>query len=61
MRICSIAGEASGKDYEFVYRRMPAKLVFAFEHTYYIKKGIRCILWGDSGDELADMMNALHS
>lgn len=61
VRICAIAGKESGTGYGEVYRRMPAKLVFSFEHNYYVQNGIRCTLWGETGDELADMLNSLHS
>ena len=40
LRVSSIVREETGWDIDFVSRKIPASLAFAFEHIHYVKNGV---------------------
>ena len=42
VRVAGIVAEISNERATFILREMPLKMVFSFEHFYYMKNGYRC-------------------
>lgn len=63
VRMISIVRSVSGESASFIYRRMPLKLVFAYEHAYYEENDVPVVRYnagsGDSDDALADLLRTL--
>ncbi len=37
-----MVSEVSGERASFIFRKMPLKVVFSFEHVYFLKHGYEC-------------------
>lgn len=38
----AIVSSVSGERAKYIFRKMPLKLVFAYEHFYFLREGYKC-------------------
>lgn len=54
--MAGLVSEVSGKDCEYIWTQMPLRLVFAFEHMYYLRNGYTCTVMSYE-QSLEDLMS----
>lgn len=59
VRLCAIVSLVSGERGRYIFRKMPIRVVYAYEHVFYLREGYKVKPLAESQESLKQLLRSV--